>query len=128
MRRRHLRVIAHQKSPKSKRTIDQVIPKKSFGQNFLVSLNVQQKIIEAFTLDGAEAQPVVVVGVPDEAKGEALVLLSATDITMDQLRAKLTASGLPNLWIPKTMKRIEKIPLLASGKLDLKACEKLAKE
>ena len=34
--------------------------------------------------------------------------------------------GLPNLWIPKKIQRVEKIPVLASGKLDLAACKELA--
>lgn len=87
---------------------------------------VEQKIIELLALDASETQPVVVVGVPDETKGEALVLLTAVELAADQIREKLTAAGLPNLWIPKTIKRVEKIPTLGTGKLDLKACEKLA--
>ena len=36
------------------------------------------------------------------------------------------ADGLPNLWIPKVIKRVAAIPLLATGKLDLRACDRLA--
>jgi hypothetical protein len=32
------------------------------------------------------------------------------------------------LWIPKRVQRIESIPVLASGKLDLKKCQELANE
>jgi acyl-[acyl-carrier-protein]-phospholipid O-acyltransferase/long-chain-fatty-acid--[acyl-carrier-protein] ligase len=32
----------------------------------------------------------------------------------------------PNLWIPKTVVCVEKIPVLATGKLDLKGCRDLA--
>jgi acyl-[acyl-carrier-protein]-phospholipid O-acyltransferase/long-chain-fatty-acid--[acyl-carrier-protein] ligase len=32
----------------------------------------------------------------------------------------------PPLWIPKKMIRVTEIPVLASGKLDVKACEKIA--
>jgi acyl-[acyl-carrier-protein]-phospholipid O-acyltransferase/long-chain-fatty-acid--[acyl-carrier-protein] ligase len=66
--------------------------------------------------------------VPDEAKGEALVLLTANDLDLANLRAKLTEAGLPNLWIPKRLLRVEAIPMLASGKLDLKRCKELALE
>ena len=58
----------------------------------------------------------------DEAKGEALVLLSAVDIDIADLRKKLQEAGVPNLWIPKQIQHIEAIPVLASGKLDLKRC------
>lgn len=88
---------------------------------------VEQKAIEALGLGGAETQPLAVVGVPDEAKGEALVVLTTVEIAPDQLREKLGAVGLPNLWIPRIIKRVEKIPTLASGKLDIKACEKIAR-
>jgi acyl-[acyl-carrier-protein]-phospholipid O-acyltransferase/long-chain-fatty-acid--[acyl-carrier-protein] ligase len=43
-----------------------------------------------------------------------------------QLRYSLLERGVPALWIPKQLVRVEQIPVLASGKLDLKACERLA--
>jgi acyl-[acyl-carrier-protein]-phospholipid O-acyltransferase/long-chain-fatty-acid--[acyl-carrier-protein] ligase len=63
--------------------------------------------------------------VQDEAKGEALVLLTAIDIDVAELRKKLQEAGVPNLWIPKHIQRVEAIPVLASGKLDLKRCQGL---
>jgi len=66
--------------------------------------------------------------VQDEAKGEALVLLSAVDIDVAELRKKLQEAGVPNLWIPKQVQRIEAIPVLASGKLDLKRCQQCVTE
>jgi acyl-[acyl-carrier-protein]-phospholipid O-acyltransferase/long-chain-fatty-acid--[acyl-carrier-protein] ligase len=67
-----------------------------------------------------------VTGIPDEAKGEALVVLSTIEIEPVALRTALNAIGIPNLWIPKRILRVEAIPTLASGKLDLKACRELA--
>ncbi len=69
---------------------------------------------------------IAVTGIPDEAKGEALVLLTARDLDLAELRTKLSEHGLPNLWIPKKIQRVEAIPLLASGKLDLAKCKELA--
>ncbi len=89
---------------------------------------VEQKIMEAFNLSGSDTQPVVIVGIPDASKGEALVLLTTVDLTTDALREKLGAAGLPNLWIPRALKKVDKIPTLASGKLDLKGCQRLAAE
>jgi acyl-[acyl-carrier-protein]-phospholipid O-acyltransferase/long-chain-fatty-acid--[acyl-carrier-protein] ligase len=89
---------------------------------------VEQKLIELLDLHGAEKQPLVVTGIPDVSKGESLVILSTADVTIDQVREKLASAGLPNLWIPKIVKRVDVIPTLASGKLNLKACENLAKE
>jgi acyl-[acyl-carrier-protein]-phospholipid O-acyltransferase/long-chain-fatty-acid--[acyl-carrier-protein] ligase len=87
---------------------------------------VEHKIIDLLGLSGKDERPIAIVGVQDEAKGEALVLLSAVDIDLAQLRTKLHQAGVPNLWIPKNVQRVEAIPVLASGKLDLKKCNELA--
>ncbi len=89
---------------------------------------IEQKIIDVLELSGRDERPLAIVGVQDEAKGEALVLLSAVDIDLAQLRSKLHEAGVPNLWIPKRVQRIEAIPVLASGKLDLKKCQERAAE
>src|SRR4030095_8670587 len=89
---------------------------------------IEQKIIELMGLCGRDERPIAVVGVQDEAKGEALVLLSAVDIDNAELRKKLQEAGVPNLWIPKHVQRVEAIPVLASGKLDLKRCQETVAE
>jgi acyl-[acyl-carrier-protein]-phospholipid O-acyltransferase/long-chain-fatty-acid--[acyl-carrier-protein] ligase len=86
---------------------------------------VEQKIIAALGLEGSERR-IAICGVPDEAKGEALLLLTAEPIEMDKLRAGLNEAGVPNLWIPKRSVAVENIPVLASGKLDIKRCQELA--
>jgi acyl-[acyl-carrier-protein]-phospholipid O-acyltransferase / long-chain-fatty-acid--[acyl-carrier-protein] ligase len=89
---------------------------------------VEQKIIEALGQNTeGEAPALIVVGVPDETKGEALVVLSTQPIDLPGLRPKLIELGLTNLWIPKSVKVIAALPLLATGKLDLKACQDLAR-
>jgi acyl-[acyl-carrier-protein]-phospholipid O-acyltransferase/long-chain-fatty-acid--[acyl-carrier-protein] ligase len=88
---------------------------------------VEQKIIEAFGLEGAEGYVVFVAGVPDPAKGEQLVLLTTRpEVTADALRDRLAAAGVANLWIPKVVKKVDAIPVLGTGKLDLKAAKALA--
>src|SRR6266566_3541104 len=87
---------------------------------------IEHKIVDLLDLSGKDERMVAIVGVQDQAKGEALVLLSAVDVDLAQLRKKLYASGVPNLWIPKHVQRVETIPVLASGKLDLKKCRELA--
>ncbi len=78
-------------------------------------------------LDSPEGERlVVVVGIPDDAKGEALVLLATVDLDPPKLRRQLGEAGVPNLWLPKKIKRIQEIPVLGSGKLDLKRCKELA--
>jgi acyl-[acyl-carrier-protein]-phospholipid O-acyltransferase/long-chain-fatty-acid--[acyl-carrier-protein] ligase len=76
---------------------------------------------------GKEGAVFVVVGVPDEAKGEALVLLTTAGADAAAVREALAAAGLPNLWIPKEVRNVEKIPVLGSGKVDLKGCKEAAR-
>jgi len=87
---------------------------------------IENKIVDLLDLSGKDERMVAIVGVQDKAKGEALVLLSAVDVDLAELRKELYASGVPNLWIPKHVQRVETIPVLASGKLDLKKCRELA--
>lgn len=87
---------------------------------------IEAKIIELLNLKEEELVPLVISARPDENKGEVLVLLTVIKIDEDDLRHKLTEEGFPNLWIPRIVKRVEEIPILASGKLDLKACQAMA--
>lgn len=73
----------------------------------------------------------VVLGIPDEQKGERLVALYAHNrITAEELWEKLNQTDLPKLWIPKpeNLLRVEAIPLLATGKVDLKGARAIALE
>src|SRR5216110_3181182 len=88
---------------------------------------VEQKIVELLGFSGKDERLVAIVGVQDETKGEALILLAAVDVDLAQLRKQLHESGISNLWIPKRVQRVEVIPVLASGKLDLKKCQELVK-
>jgi acyl-[acyl-carrier-protein]-phospholipid O-acyltransferase / long-chain-fatty-acid--[acyl-carrier-protein] ligase len=88
--------------------------------------SIEHKIIDLFGLAGRDERAIAIMGVQDEAKGEALVLLSAVDVDLAQLRDKLRDAGVPNLWIPKKVCRVEAIPVMASGKLDLRKCQALA--
>jgi acyl-[acyl-carrier-protein]-phospholipid O-acyltransferase/long-chain-fatty-acid--[acyl-carrier-protein] ligase len=88
--------------------------------------SVEHQIVDILGLAGNDTRPVAIVGVTDESKGEALVLLTAVDVDSADLREKLRAAGVPNLWIPKKICRIDAIPVLASGKLDLRKCNELA--
>jgi acyl-[acyl-carrier-protein]-phospholipid O-acyltransferase/long-chain-fatty-acid--[acyl-carrier-protein] ligase len=88
---------------------------------------VEQKLIEAFGLAGAEGYVVFVTGVPDPTKGEQLVLLTTrAEVTAEAVREKLAAAGVTNLWIPKVVREVGSIPVLGTGKLDLKAAKALA--
>ena len=87
---------------------------------------VESHIVEALDLANEGERTCAIMGIPDEAKGEALVLLTTREIDGGDLRKKLNDAGVPNLWVPKTIKKIDAIPVLASGKLDLQKCKELA--
>src|SRR6266481_10307 len=73
----------------------------------------------------------VVTAVPDEQKGEKLIAFySRNGMSADELWEKLNRSDLPKLWIPKreNIHCIDSIPLLGSGKVDLKNVKRLAVE
>jgi acyl-[acyl-carrier-protein]-phospholipid O-acyltransferase / long-chain-fatty-acid--[acyl-carrier-protein] ligase len=93
---------------------------------------VEAAINEVLHLDAETERRIAVVGVPDEQKGEALLLLStlsgpAHEQECIDLRYKLLDAGIASLWCPKRIIPVAEIPVLASGKLDIKACETLAK-
>jgi acyl-[acyl-carrier-protein]-phospholipid O-acyltransferase/long-chain-fatty-acid--[acyl-carrier-protein] ligase len=93
---------------------------------------VEEALVKSLGLENESARKLAIVGVPDVDKGEALILLttlpggSESQEILD-LRYKLLEKGVPPLWIPKKMIRIADIPILSSGKLDVQACEKIAR-
>jgi acyl-[acyl-carrier-protein]-phospholipid O-acyltransferase/long-chain-fatty-acid--[acyl-carrier-protein] ligase len=93
-------------------------------------LTLEHKIVEALDLHPAagEGPPLAIVGVPDEKKGESLVLLTTIKVDLAALRKKLLEKGLTSLWIPKAAHLVRAVPILASGKLDMRECLRLAKE
>jgi acyl-[acyl-carrier-protein]-phospholipid O-acyltransferase / long-chain-fatty-acid--[acyl-carrier-protein] ligase len=81
---------------------------------------VEEKLHE---LAGATEQTFVVAGVPDEKKGERLVVLHRlTDEKLPPCLEKLAQCDLPNLWKPRAdhFFRVEAFPQLGTGKLDLR--------
>ncbi len=71
-----------------------------------------------------------VTGVPDEKKGERLVVLhTVPDEKLKELQTGLANCGLPNLWIPRmnAFFRVDRIPVLGTGKLDLRAIREQAR-
>jgi len=87
---------------------------------------VESRIVDAFGLAAEGERTCAITAIPDEAKGEALVLLTTREIDTGELRKRLSEAGLPNLWIPKIVKRVEALPVLGTGKLDLQRCKELA--
>ncbi|MEM1297332.1 MAG: AMP-binding protein, partial [Verrucomicrobiota bacterium] len=89
---------------------------------------IEDSINRELGVDSGNERQIAIVGIPDESKGEALVLISAaSSLEATDLRYRLLEAGLPSLWIPKQIIKVQEIPHLASGKLDIKHCQAIAK-
>ena len=66
------------------------------------------------------------VSLPDERKGERILLLVAGEIGADGIRKRLVEAGMNPLSIPSEVLRVESIPKLGSGKTDFAAVRRLA--
>ena len=89
--------------------------------------------VEEALHEAAEAgtQVFAVASVPDERKGERLAVLHTLDAAaLPPIVEKLAAAGLPNLFIPRldSFVKVDRLPLLGSGKLDLRAIKQIAIE
>ena len=101
------------------------------GGEMIPHETVEETLNRALGLENEDSRRIAVVGVPDPDRGEALVLLSTLPGGSEQqdiidLRYRLLEMGVPALWIPKVLKRVPEIPVLASGKLDVQGCVHLA--
>ena len=73
----------------------------------------------------------IVTAVPDEQRGERLaVLYTHREITAEALWEQLCRTDLPKLWIPKRehFYYVEAIPILGTGKVDLRTVKSVAVE
>ena len=70
--------------------------------------------------------------VPDDKKGERLIVLhTALSIPVEEIiKALSTDHGLPNIFIPsaESFMQVDEIPILGTGKLDLKGLKTKAEE
>jgi acyl-[acyl-carrier-protein]-phospholipid O-acyltransferase/long-chain-fatty-acid--[acyl-carrier-protein] ligase len=73
-----------------------------------------------------------VAAVPDEKRGERLVVLHLADVgeRLPEALDTLGKRGLPNLWVPdhRDCHKVDTMPVLGSGKLDLKKLSDIARE
>jgi len=84
-----------------------------------------QKIVAA----GEDELKIAVTAVPDPRKGERLVVIhTSLDKPLEVICKELAQAGLPNLWIPgaDSFCQVESIPVLGTGKVDLKGLKELA--
>ena len=94
-----------------------------------------QRSREYFLLDATPDEDdhlaVAVTAVPCPKKGERLVVLYTRDHkTVDEMKAVLKDAGLPKVFIPSSDSffRVDALPILGTGKIDLKGIKDKALE
>ena len=73
----------------------------------------------------------MVTSVSDDQKGERFVVLHLDlGLEVDELLKRVRDSGLPPLWVPRREHffQVESLPLMGSGKLDLKLVKQTAQK
>jgi acyl-[acyl-carrier-protein]-phospholipid O-acyltransferase/long-chain-fatty-acid--[acyl-carrier-protein] ligase len=96
------------------------------GGEMVPHVKIEEKLHEAL---GTNEISFAVCGVPDPKKGERLVVLhTLSDNVLVDLLKKLPQLGLPNLWVPRPNQffQVEKLPQLATGKMDLRSVRQMA--
>lgn len=96
------------------------------GGEMVPHIKVEERLHE---LAGSTEQTFVVAAVPDEKKGERLVVLhKLTNSQLQPVLEKLTQTDLPNLWKPRADQffHVDSFPLLGTGKLDLRNVKEMA--
>jgi len=110
------------------RVTDRLSRFSKIGGEMVPHIKVEEKLQE---LAGASEQMFVVTAVPDEKKGERLIVLhTLSEERLEECLTGLGKSDLPALWRPRRDQfvRIEKLPYLGTGKLDLRKARELALE
>ncbi|MCK5895501.1 MAG: hypothetical protein KAG20_01785, partial [Cocleimonas sp.] len=67
----------------------------------------------------------VAVNIPDDKKGEKIVLLIANEITARELKNVLIEAGVSPMMLPAKVINREEIPKLGSGKTDFSTAKKV---
>lgn len=74
----------------------------------------------------SEEDQIAITAIPDNKKGEMLVLLLEGESEVETLKEKIKSLGLNPLFIPSTYYKVDALPKLGTGKTDFKGLKKLA--
>ena len=75
-----------------------------------------------------ENDQVSIAALPDEKKGEKLVLLLEGEMEVETLKEQIKTLEMNPLFLPSEYYKVEELPKLGTGKADFKGAKKLAKE
>jgi len=110
------------------RITDRLTRFSKIGGEMVPHIKIEEKLHE---LAEATEQFFVVSAVPDEKKGERIIVLhTLPEEKLAPILEKLAQSDLPPLWKPRSSQffRLETLPYLGTGKLDLRAVKAKATE
>jgi len=101
------------------------------GGEMVPHILIEQEIAKILEEDMSDEPEIAcaVTAVPDEKKGERLIVLhKPMKKPVREVLDRLQAAGLPNLFIPSSDSfiQVEQIPLLGTGKLDLRGIKEVA--
>ncbi|WP_405062350.1 o-succinylbenzoate--CoA ligase [Kribbella sp. NBC_01505] len=83
-------------------------------------VNITLPTVQARLLEHPHVKDAVVLGVPDAEWGTRVVAYVVGEPSRDELR-DFVAEVLPRTWAPREVRRLDAIPMLASGKVDRQA-------
>lgn len=101
------------------------------GGEMIPHVQIEEVLTSILNQRNYDEQKIAVTAVPDPKRGERLVVLhTKLDDSPGELCRRLRESGLPNLYIPSedSFFEVDAIPILGSGKLDLKKMKEVAQQ
>jgi acyl-[acyl-carrier-protein]-phospholipid O-acyltransferase/long-chain-fatty-acid--[acyl-carrier-protein] ligase len=108
------------------RIVDRISRFSKIGGEMVPHMKIEETINAVLGSSAA-----AVTALPDAQRGEKLVVFYAQNgVSREELWEKLNQSDLPKLWIPKreNLYSVESLPLLGSGKVDLRQIKAMAQE
>lgn len=101
------------------------------GGEMVPHIRIEEELNKIIDIPGSDDTDIklVVSSVPDAKKGERLVVIhTKLSKPVDEILKELGSRDLPNLWIPSadSFREVDSIPLLGTGKLDLRAVKQQA--
>ena len=102
------------------------------GGEMVPHIGIEEILAKVLSNDDEDEESllkVAVTSVPDTRKGERLIVLHTTlDESPQEVCRRLADEGLPPIWIPSpdSFSQVDEIPILGTGKLDLRRIKELA--
>ncbi len=101
------------------------------GGEMVPHVRIEEALCDILGVEDEGETRVVVTSVADQRKGERIVVVHVPlPLSPEEICRQLATTGLPNLWLPSpdSFLQVDVIPVLGSGKTDLKAVNDLARK